>query len=92
MDPKQEFLTLLRDYDYLKEALLEKAWELTPDDIKELIMTDVELTPDNIKRTKKWLIEPKRRFANKCAIELIIDNKADEVKEYINFLQADIYD
>jgi len=63
VDPKQEFLILLGVCDHLREILLEKDWELTSEDIKELFTKDMELIPDNVKRIKEWSIEPQTRFA-----------------------------
>lgn len=91
MDQKQEFLILLRDYDALRETLKQKAWEITPADVKELLCGEEGLLADNAKQALEWLIEPKWQLNDRPPIKAIIDGDVEKVKQLLHRLIHEVY-
>lgn len=91
MDPKQEFLILLKDYKTLRETLKNKAWEITPSDIRESLCGQKGLLADNAKQALEWLIKPNWRLNDKSPIEAILDNDTDEVTRLLDALKYSMH-
>ncbi len=92
MDQKQELLILLRDYEALREMLKQKAWEITPEEIKRLLCGNEGLLANNSEQALEWLITPDWRLDDKCPVEVIIENKTEEVIKLLKHLLSDVYD
>lgn len=91
MEKTQEFLILLRDFRSLRELLKAKAWEVAPDDIKDLLCGKEGLMADNAEQALEWLITPKWQLNDKCPTEAIIDGNAEKVKTLLYRLLYEVY-
>lgn len=85
---EQEFLKLLEDCKKLEEQLKSKAWEITPDDIKECLCGERGLLSKNAKKVLGWLIRPHWRLYDKSPAELLAEGKIEEVKKFLDSIDS----
>ena len=82
MTRKRKFLTLLKDYNQLRKKLKEKAWEITPNEIKKILCSkDGIYTEAEKDKALELLIEPHWKLGRQSPIESILDNRTSEVKK-----------
>lgn len=78
--------------EFIEERMGEIAWELTPIDIRSMLHGQFGVFgTDNLKRVQRWLIESRWEFSGKSPVELILENREEEVKKFIVCLSGDSY-
>lgn len=92
MNLSQEFLELLAKHKELEDEMKQLAWEITPDNIKQLLSGKGGLFKENNRDVAlRWLIEPHWQFDQKSPTEMIIGKKNDKVERLLAVLIHGIY-